>query len=257
MKALFICLLCFVSYNILAQHLNYTKPNYQNLNSFISIEGHVLNLEQAEKLTSLENTRGKVSINGVVFEYKSEKKIKIAGDNYKIPGYFYNWLGRKIKLVREIQSIKPTNGFILLEYAILSVKSKDVNIYRTDNYIAFFKDKTLLFQLVNHTLYFNQSGKQWIIDNIKKARFAEKPITFDLTKNTVNLDNDLKHELTLFKKRIRRKSDVFDKRDDHYFDDHSVIFISSFIKEGKRISTDSFVIFLPDSLLEDLEAIKK
>lgn len=242
MKALFICLLCFVSYNILAQHLSYTDPNYQNLDSFITIEGHVLNLEQTENLTSLKNTQGKVSINGVVFEYKNKTKIMIAGNNYKIKDYFYGWLETRTKFVREIQSIKPTNGFILLEYSVIS------DDLARRNYIIFFRDGTMLFQLVNHTLYLGQSGKQWMIDNIKKARYAEEPINFDCTNYTVNLDNDLKHTLTLARKKIR---------DEEYsLREYSVIFISSFFKEGERISTESFVVFNPGSLLHDLEAIK-
>lgn len=235
---------------MLAQHLSYTDPSYQNLDSFISIEGHVLNLEQTENLTSLENTKGKVSINGVVFEYKNKKKIKIGGYNYKIKEYFYGSLRVKTKFVREIQSIKPNNGFILLEYFVHSDDfSWDIR-QSVDNYIVFFKDGTLLFQLVNHTLYFGQWGKQWIIDYIKKARDAVEPITFDCTNYTVNLDNDLKHELTLFRKNIY----INTKYGDWY--ENSVIFISSFFKEGKRISTESFVIRDPDSLIEDLEAIK-
>jgi hypothetical protein len=236
---------------MVAQHLSYTDPNYQNLDSFISIEGHVLNLEQTENLTSIENTQGKVSINGVVFEYKNKRKIKIAGNTYKIEDYFYDWLERKTKFVREIQSIKPTDGFILLEYFVLSDDFNwDIRPF-VDNYIVVFKDGTLLFQLVNHTLYFGQWGKQWIIDYIKKAQDAVEPITFDCTNYTVNLDNDLKHELTLFRKTI----DITTSWGNWF--EYSVIFISSFFKEGKRISTESFVIRDPDSLIEDLEAIKK
>ncbi len=242
MKALFICLLTFVSYNMLAQQeLDIPEPNYQDLDSFLSIAGHVLNLEQTEKLVSLKNTKGKVNINGVVFEYKNNI-IKIGGDNYKIDSDFYWDIRRQTKFVRKIQSMKSTNGFTLIVYNTVVTREGKWYAYNIPNHIIFFEDGTLLFYLDKHYLQFGQFGKQWIIDNVEKACIEDEPFAFDVTNYTINLDKDVKHTLTLNGAYIRGEN--------------YVILLSEFFKYGNIISKEKIAISDAYSLIKDLEAIK-